>query len=83
MTIAYVAGIYPVNMSEPLLHSAINTLVSTCYEENQISALDREVGIAWWRRKMTHAVMRRKTYPEILNNRIHFDVRFIIAEGIL
>jgi hypothetical protein len=28
--VAQLAGVYPVNMSEPLLHSAINTPVSTC-----------------------------------------------------
>ena len=29
------------------------------------------------------AIMERETYPEILNNCIHFDIRSVIAEWVL
>ena len=65
-------------MSEPLLHSAIRTLVSTCQKSISICVRSFCCGLAIH----TADGGRQDTYPEIFDDSIYFDVRLVVSEGV-
>jgi hypothetical protein len=66
-------------MSEPLLHSAIRTLVSTCQKSISICVRSFCCGLAIH----TADGGRQDTYPEIFDDSIYFDVRLVVSKGVL